>query len=899
MKRIFTLTALFVLALTASAQGYRKWDFTQWSAQTIANLQAEDAAGGVTEGSWSSTEKADGSNPQADKCYWSYASNVSDDGFLMANGSVIAETEGLVWNTAYTAKRSLAIAVDYPSTSLGDYSGPQYLWLGGGNAKSAGARIYCFIIPKVTVGQKIAITAESHKPADARGVGLYAGDCTNDANLIGEQFKPTTLDTHVWEEGWTLPEGVTPNEDGTVDIQVYNTNGCHIYSIEVGDQSQKTTIGYLYNESIDNDRAYQLLKDNERFVFEPIEAVTTLTLDDLSKYDALVISSTVNDAALAVLKDIEPFVPVLNLNPNLYAIWGCGEAVSVETVFATVEKPEHALFRNVELIDNPDEELVMLPLTEAESYRALTLAGRFADDAVLAKVYGVDAVAIHGHNLNHNGFLYLPYDQVTVGHGGNATLLNNGVQVVVNSKAKITQAPKPNIVLAYKDMNTIVSITSSLPNAQIFYTTDGSEPTENSTLYSEPFSISQEGITVKAVALGEGYLLSEVSEQLVDLRHQAAAPTFDLAKEDGKTTVTINCTVENSTIYYNYSGVANVNRSSKYEAPIVISRPKTIYAFAVAEGLVDSELALQDVTVNNPKVRLDIIAHMDANKDEYYEKSDKSKSTTGYFFTWGKTKTAYSFWNTEEGVNEETVTDSETGDEVMTKTYTVMNPEEEVDFGNGWMIRSRGQLVVWEGLTATENIGDESGRNPATVEDINADFPITNYFINLSEKNTVPSDGQGFPYNAYIVSTQTFKGPFDIVGNIGNGAGAESQQDIVFQVSKDGNQWESEWQTLGDTIKVVNGQRLYRNHIRSYEGEDEVYVRVYLADKNSKAQVYDIYIANAGEKTQELLGITTQKASVATTTVIYDLNGVRQQSLRRGINIVRNVDGTIKKVMVK
>ena len=120
MKKFFTLSMLFVLvASLAQAQGYRKWDFTAWSATTTDNLAAE-ALKGVTEGSWSDTEKADGKNPQPGNCYWSYGDNVID-GELAANGAVITETAGLIWNTAYTKKRSLAIAVNYPSvTDFGD-----------------------------------------------------------------------------------------------------------------------------------------------------------------------------------------------------------------------------------------------------------------------------------------------------------------------------------------------------------------------------------------------------------------------------------------------------------------------------------------------------------------------------------------------------------------------------------------------------------------------------------------------------------------------------------------------------------------------------------------------------------------------------------------------------------
>lgn len=899
MKRLFTLAALFAMALAVSAQGYRKWDFTQWSATTVANLTAEATTGGVTGGTWSDTEKANGDNPQTGNCFWSYGNNVID-GELSANGSVISETAGLVFNTAYTTRRSLAIAVSYPSTSLGEYAGPQYLWLGGGNAKSASARIYCFIIPKVHVGQKITMTVESHKPSDARGVALYAGDCTNDELIIGESFTPKTQETHTWEEGWTLPEGATANDDGTIDIQVYNTNGCHIYSIEVGTADQKSKVGYLYGGSLDADLAYQQLKDNEKYAIEAVEASGALAFDQLTQYDAIVISSTVENAeAIASLKTIQPFVPTLNLNASLYTAWGYGTAMAYSGQFADVKQPGNTLFQGLELIQ--EDEVNGLKITDADYFLTLSLepTALFGNDPVLATAMGTDDVAIHAHNLAHNGYIYLPLDQTGMGNGGNAALLANAIAVVAGSKAKVTQAPMPVITLEYKNLSTVVSIKSGVVGAEIFYTIDGSEPTEQSLRYTEPFTIDSEGVTVKAAVRGDGYLLSEVAEKTVDLKKQAPSPTIAQQQANGETTVTITSDVEGAAIFYNYSGLNDTLKSSRYTAPVIVKKARTLYAFVVAEGFVNSEVASQEIDVQNPKLRLDIIAHMDANKDEYYEKSDKSKSTTGYFFSWGKNKATYPFWNTEEGVEEKVVTDPETGDESVVMSYTVMNPEEEVDFGNGWMIRSRGQIVIWEGLTATDNVGDTGGRNPATVDDMNPDFPITNYFVNLGEKNTMPADAS-FPYNAYIISTNKFQGPFDIVANIGNGAGAESKQDIVLQVSTDGNAWESNWQTLGDTIKVVNGQRLYRNVTRSYEGTDEVYVRAYLADNNSKAQFYDIYIANAGEKTQEYLsGISNQQVAAKRISTVYGLNGARHTTLRRGLNIVRYSDGTTRKVIVK
>ena len=197
------------------------WDFTKWSAETVANLIA-DAAASKTEG-WSDVEKAvdaeagkDPTEVAKDNCFW-YAGTVNEDGSLSANGVVIKELKGLKFDSNYAAKRSLAIAVNYPSTSLGDYAGGAYLWLGGGGSKQT---FPCFTIPGVKAGSKITVELESHKPSDGRGIGLYKNSYAAE-NLIGEQFKPTTKDTKSWD--------IT--ED--CDVVVWNTSGCHIYTIKI------------------------------------------------------------------------------------------------------------------------------------------------------------------------------------------------------------------------------------------------------------------------------------------------------------------------------------------------------------------------------------------------------------------------------------------------------------------------------------------------------------------------------------------------------------------------------------------------------------------------------------------------------------------------------------------
>lgn len=251
----------------AAAEGAKVWDFTQWSDATIANLKA-DAAASKTSG-WSDVEKAadaeagaDPTETSKDNCFWSVA-EPNADGTLSANGVVIEELKGLVWNSAYSVKRSLAIAVNYPK-ALSDYAGPAYLWLGGGKNK-----IPCFTIPGVKAGSTITMEVESHKTSDARGIELYTGvdadNLVDAATKIGDSFTPKEKDTH----SWTI--------DNDCDVIVYNTNGCHIYKIEVtsgaaGIQAVKAVKagnGFIYNlagQRVDANYKGVVIKDGQKLI---------------------------------------------------------------------------------------------------------------------------------------------------------------------------------------------------------------------------------------------------------------------------------------------------------------------------------------------------------------------------------------------------------------------------------------------------------------------------------------------------------------------------------------------------------------------------------------------------------------------------------------------------------
>ena len=215
------------------------WDFTQWSDATIANLKADAAASKLS--GWSDVEKkadaeadVDPTELSKDNCFW-FAGEANADGQLEANGVVIEELKGITFPTAaYNSARSIAIAVNYGSTSLGEYAGSSYFWLGGKDKD-------CFVIKNVKAGTVITIGVESHKlnPADARGVKLML----DGTELKDPEGNAVAAPTTYTEQQWQVPYPASAlsakggalsadADDEVVDITVHNTNGCHIYFID-------------------------------------------------------------------------------------------------------------------------------------------------------------------------------------------------------------------------------------------------------------------------------------------------------------------------------------------------------------------------------------------------------------------------------------------------------------------------------------------------------------------------------------------------------------------------------------------------------------------------------------------------------------------------------------------
>lgn len=901
MKKIFTLTMLALLAVGgANAQGLRKtWDFTKgFSSKTVNALKADQEEFGGDK-YWRNYEsdatKADQQH------FWNASKDAKNsDGYACThNGGVekvIEELDGLVLGMSNAkkfvitydgAQNANTYFEEGKTPAVGEMipHGKSYVWLNGKNET---------ISFKAEVGQTIKIAVESHavstaKIGEARGISLTASGGT-----LTAKFEGSPVPTYYTEYEWDL----TGDPGAVADLTIKSTNGCHIYYIIVGEgddpNANKTKVSYLTNGDATQETAYQKLAANESLVVTAMDAAT-VTADALKANTVTVVSPALpaNHAAVAILKEAMPYTPILNLNADLYAAWGYGEKSTIEDPGAVVGLSNHSLLENVDLIDM-DEETKMIVLSTG-GITAVKLADYFKGDDIVA--YGeVDETqtAIHSHNTFHNAYVYIPIESLDK----QPQLLVNAVNLLKDSKSEITQVSAPKIKLEYKNLNTNITLSmaaSNLPKPHIYYTLDGTDPTTASTEYTDVINVTS-ACTVKAVAIAEGYTLSDVASATVEIFTQPATPTIGKNYEDGKTTVTLTCATEGVDIWYNYKESNDTTQSMKYAEPFVITAPSTMTVFSVAGKQVFSEMTTERVLVKNAIVRQDVVTHFDANATDWQQ---GGSGGTVYYFSWGR-NAASIYDTTKDPIS--TTTDPETGDE--TKVYPerddeVYTPESET---NLWKVMSKGQVMIWQSLTVGKDPGNDSGYNPESTGDIISYANISSNDIQFGGKTS------GEPCTGAIQSLGKFTGPFDIVTYVGTAAGGDNVGRMQLQVSADG----STWTNVGDEMTTSKVKRLWKGYVRGYEGTDDVYVRLIQAGGGASVQIYDIYVMNTGENSLTLkaqydaeweasgTGIQTisdQKVKAATG--IYNINGIRQQSLRRGLNIVVMSDGSVRKVMVK
>lgn len=871
MKKLFTLAVALTLALGINAQGKKTWDFTQGlSDETIENLNADT-------GNWA----PNGTDGEGITNNWQNSTKQSADSYWMANGVIIPELEGLKIDIGSNKANSIHLATTK-------------LRLTRKNTK--------ITFPKLANGQKITIVGRSaNSTATNRGIAPVQSYIKFQAEESSSQTGGACIFLGNQAEGsegtYTFVWKVETEETDSVDIQFQLTPDAGIdftlFMIDQGDAPEvkdAQPVAYLYDGSADEDFGYIYLSGDSRFALTEINvAETEATADSLRKFEGVVISPTIgaDNAYLPTIKQTIAFVPVLNLNPNLYEALGYGRAVktSATGISVTDKYAESDIFTDLDISENLD-------LISDGGLTAVELGDYFLADDTIATA--ANQVAMHIHNAKRNAYMLLPLtlEDMAVSTDNIATLIPQALQYVMDTKKDVQAVGTPVISLNMVDGHTIVTLSAANSKA-IYYTLDGSEPTVESIRYTEPFEVWQL-TTVKAFATGDGYTDSKVAEKEVVVKRTASTPTVTVeSNENGKAVITLQ-SPQGIDMYFNFNGATTSALSQKYTEAIVLTEPATLYVMAEGGDWLPSDLGENAIQINGFNGRVNEMAHFDANETDWFmndaETSGIENQKASAYYFWGK-----SAWNyySEEVDHEETVPGSDGNDSIVyyykpnLDALKVINPLNE----NGWVLKSEGQVLTGELQLAPEKgVGNgATGRFAEEAIDL----------LSMPSKGVITFGAKtsGDPYTARIETTKKLQGPFDVVVICGNGNGSGAGV-LEIQTSADGETWA----TL-DTLKMAGTQRYFKRTRASFDEQQEVFVRVAQVSGGTKAQVYDIIVLTDDPQFSAIENVKGEAQGDVVRTELFTIGGARTSNATRGISIVRKTYAngvvTTQKVLVK
>jgi hypothetical protein len=171
-------------------------------------------------------------------------------------------------------------------------------------------------------------------------------------------------------------------------------------------------------------------------------------------------------------------------------------------------------------------------------------------------------------------------------------------------------SPQFSLVAGTYDHDVNVTITSSTVGADIYYTTNGDNPTSSSTPYIGAISVSGDNAdtVIKAIAIKSGMEDStiESAEYKIEYVH-VAEPTFTPAggTYNHDVSVELSCTEVGSEIHYTTNGDEPTIASPVYSSGISVAghgNVKTIKAIATKTGMAPSPVASATYTINYDRV---------------------------------------------------------------------------------------------------------------------------------------------------------------------------------------------------------------------------------------------------------------------------------------------------------
>ncbi|MGO8773208.1 MAG: chitobiase/beta-hexosaminidase C-terminal domain-containing protein [Terracidiphilus sp.] len=289
-----------------------------------------------------------------------------------------------------------------------------------------------------------------------------------------------------------------------------------------------------------------------------------------------------------------------------------------------------------------------------------------------------------------------------------------------------------------------VSISDWTSGSTIYYTTNGTTPTTNSTKYTAPFNVSVTQ-TVEALAVASGFANSAVASATYTITPPAATPGFSPAagSYSSAQNVTISDATSGATIYYTTNGYTPTTNSSVYSSAINVSVWETLQAVAIASGYSLSPVGVATYTIGNAEAAAPSFSPGPGDYDsaQTVTLSDGTSGATIYYTTNGSTPTT----NSTRYTAAISVTATETIEAIATASgYT----------------QSGVASGVYTINTATGRCdGMSLGTSVAGTADMNGFVPFQNATSGLvSQWNTNIANAAVDPNNAAIQTTAGFAG---------------------------------------------------------------------------------------------------------------------------------------------
>ncbi len=242
-----------------------------------------------------------------------------------------------------------------------------------------------------------------------------------------------------------------------------------------------------------------------------------------------------------------------------------------------------------------------LAFTSAQLSQTFTIGGAHLTDPITLTVddthFTVSPTTIA--NPNSNTVVTVTFDG-TEPATGTITAVSDTLSATVALTAT-AQLPTPVLTPATAVEDSLVTVTMSctVADAAIHYTTDGTEPTATSAVYSAPVTFNTPGTyTVKALAVKSGWENSAVATGTYTVNEPqapdtVAAPVITPATASyyEPQTVTITCATEGAVIRYTTDGTVPTESAAVYSAPFTVNATATITAKAWKAGWIASETA--------------------------------------------------------------------------------------------------------------------------------------------------------------------------------------------------------------------------------------------------------------------------------------------------------------------